>query len=183
MTGFFGLLDNVHIKNRWHLGEVLKDGNAIELWRGEPVESRSLLKATLERSGRPLIFSLTSFAAPIARIDLANEIASISGKDLQRLPVAIDNYEGYEVLNSVRIVPCLNEAESEFMKWTEKDHRPELAGQYRMVTKLKIDPKRVPSDAHFFRIDGWRISLIVSQTVKIAMESVGCLGAAFQRVA
>src|SRR4051794_29359896 len=109
MKKFFGLMDDVHIKSRWHLGEVMGDGNTIELWNGTPIEAGLLLKASLDRPGRPLDFSLTSFAAPIAKTDLASAIASISGMDIQRLPIVINGHDGYEVLNSVRIVACLNE--------------------------------------------------------------------------
>lgn len=175
-------MDDLHIKDRWHLGEVLKDGSSIELWNGNPVEEGTSLKTTPDRPGKPLAFSLTSFATPVARTDLAGAIASISGTDLQRLPITIEGYDDYEVLNSVRIIDCLDENQSEFTKWTEKDHRPELAGQYRMITKLKIELKRVPADAHFFRIKGWRIGLVVSQAVKTTMETIGCLGAKFQEV-
>jgi hypothetical protein len=182
MKTFFSLVDDVHIADRWHLGEVLNGGNPLELWNGNPIKGEVRLKAIVDRPGRPLDFSLTSFAAPVVKGDLARAIASVSGTDLQRLPVLIDGHDEYEVLNSVRVVACLNENESEFTKWTEKDHRPEFAGQYRMVTKLKLDRKRIPPDAHFFRIEGWRIALIVSQAVRRAMETSGCLGAIFQDV-
>ena len=180
MRTFFRLLDDVHIADRWHLGEVLDNGCSLELWKGSAVEGGTSLKVTVDRPGRPLDFSLTSFAAPVARTGLACAIAAIAGMDLQRLPVVIDGYYGFEVLNSVRIIACLNENESEFTKWTQNDHRPELAGQYRMVTKLKTNPNRIPSDAHFFRIEGWRIGLIVSEAVRSAMETAGCFGAVFQ---
>jgi hypothetical protein len=77
---------------------------------------------------------------------------------------------------------CLDEKRSEFTKWTKNDHRADLAGQYRMVTRLRILTEQVPRDAHFFRVEGWRIALIVSEGVKEAMERVGCLGAKFVEV-
>jgi hypothetical protein len=182
MNTFFRLLDNIHIPGRWHLGEILRNGRPVEAWVGNPIKDKQPLQATLDRPGQSLDFSLTSFAAPIARTSIANAIASVAGTDIQHIPIQIDGNAGFEVLNAVRIVDCLNEAESEFIKWTEKDHRPEFAGQYRMVTTLKIDPTRVPRDAHFFRIKGWRIGLIVSKEVKTAMEVSGCFGAIFDDV-
>lgn len=83
------------------------------------------------------------------------------------------------VLNSLRVVLCLDERRSELLEWTKNDHRSDLAGQYRQVTNLVVDCERIPRDAHFFRIDGWRVALIVSADVKEAMERVGCLGAKF----
>jgi hypothetical protein len=35
------------------------------------------------------------------------------------------------VLNAVRVVSCLDEGESEFIKWKAHDHRPDFLGQYR----------------------------------------------------
>jgi hypothetical protein len=82
-------------------------------------------------------------------------------------------------LNSLRVVRCLDEQYSEFLKWTKEDHRADLAGQYRQVTKLALRASAIPADAHFFRIEGWTVALVVSELVKTAMESVGCLGAKF----
>lgn len=65
------------------------------------------------------------------------------------------------------------------MKWTKEDHRADPAGEYRQVTKLFLAPDRIPSGAHFFRIDGWLVAVIVSDAVKDAMERVGCKGAKF----
>jgi hypothetical protein len=51
-----------------------------------------------------------------------------------------------------------------------------------MVVKLRIAPASVPRDAQWFRVEGWRVALIVSQDVKQAMEAVGCFGATFEDV-
>ena len=91
----------------------------------------------------------------------------------------ITDHVGYVVLNSTRTVPCLDEGRSQFVKWEAGSHRADLLGQYRMVTELTIDVGIVPSNAHFFRIAGWRIALIVSEIVKDAMEAQGCLGGLF----
>ena len=40
------------------------------------------------------------------------------------------------VLNSLRVLRCIDEERSEFVKWTKQDHRADLAGQYRQITKL-----------------------------------------------
>jgi len=113
---------------------------------------------------------------------LAHVIEQIANGDIQRLPLDIPGHEGFEVLNSIRLIKCLDETRSEFTKWTDKDHRADLAGQYRMVTKLKIDTSQLPPSCHFFRIEGWPIGLIVSEDVKAAMEHCDCLGAKFEDV-
>jgi hypothetical protein len=119
---------------------------------------------------------------PVAADGLANAILRVVKGDLQVIPLEIDDAGCFGVLNSTRIVDCLDESESEFIKWTKDDHRPDLAGNYQMVTRLVVDKSRIPADAHAFRIHGWRIALIVSETVKAAMEEIGCFGALFEDV-
>ncbi len=183
MRKFFRLLDDIRIANRWHLGEILDERSAsLELWNGVSIQGNMALKVTVDRPGRALDFSLTNFAAPVAKTALGRAISVTAGPDLQRLPVVVGGKAGYEALNALRVITCLNEEESEFTKWTRTDHRPELVGQYRMVTKLKIDPRRIPPDGEFFRVEGWRIALIVSQAVRNAMEKTGCFGAMFEDV-
>jgi hypothetical protein len=154
----------------------------LELWAGTRAPEGASVLAKVSHAGAALDFCLTSFAVPVARRQLGQAIAPIAGRDLQRLPIEISGCAGFEVLNSVRVIKCLDERLSKFTKWTEKDHRADLAGQYRMVTRLKIDLRLLPTSAHFFRLEGWRIALIVSERVKSAMENAGCLGAKFEDV-
>ncbi len=82
------------------------------------------------------------------------------------------------MLNCTREVRCLDEEKSEFLKWLPTDHRSDLAGQYKSVTRPKIDPALVPENVHLFRV--WAgVALVVSEMLKDAMEEVGCLGAKF----
>ena len=184
MMKYFELFDDVRILHRWHLGEIVENtsGKPAQLRNGTPAPVGLPIHAEMTHVGVPLDFCLTSFAVPVATKKLAQAIAPIAGRDLQRIPDEVAGHKDFEVLNSIRIIKCLDEKLSEFTKWTEKDHRADLAGQYRMVTKLKIDPKCVPPDAQFFRIVGWSIALIVSEHIKTAMEQCGCLGAKFEYV-
>lgn len=179
---YFELRDDMHIPHRWHLGEVMTNSKIPPRLRaGLPFQGSLSLEVT--HDGCPLNFSLTSFAVPVSTAELGMAIGTIAGNDLQRLSVHIENYQGFEILNSIRTVRCLDEARAEFVKWTEKDHRADLAGNYRMVTKLRINPVLVPEDGHFFRVEGWLIALIVSERIKQTMEEIGCLGATFQEIA
>lgn len=186
---YFCLSDDVHVPDRWHLGKTFDSndvaGMRLELWLGKKAPSAVSPCVEITHPGVALDFCLTSFAVPIAESNLADLIAAKAGSDLERLPLDIRGYEGYkefEILNSIRVIKCLDEMKSQFIKWTKNDHRSDLAGQYRMVTKLKIDQSQIPSDAHFFRLEGWRIALIVSEQVKFAMEDSGCVGAHFEEV-
>ncbi|HRI65864.1 MAG TPA: double-CXXCG motif protein [Polyangium sp.] len=42
-----------------------------------------------------------------------------------------------------------------------------------------MDRRAIPRDAHIFRIKDWEVVLVVSESVKNAMERVGCYGAEF----
>jgi len=104
----------------------------------------------------------------------------VAGADIQCIPVTIGGQSGIMVLNALRLIRCVDEQRSVFEKFTIDDPvRPDKAGQYRYFDKLVLDRRAIPPDAHFFRIDGWRIALIVSEVVKNAMERVGCYGAEF----
>jgi hypothetical protein len=109
-------------------------------------------------------------------------IAAFAASDVQQIPLHIQGYKGFEVLNSLRIIKCMDEERSKPTKWTADSHRPDLAGHYHTVDELRIRSAEIPKDAHFFRIEHFPVPLIVSEAVKVAMESAGCLGAKFQDV-
>lgn len=201
MKRFFDLMDDMRIPGRWHIGDVLlADGSEPRLSAGikferndEPIlpsdsaicgdmRQRSLLIAEVTHPGRSLDFCVTAFNRPLARDRLAKAIAEVAGDDVQCLPVRIGEQTGFSVLNAVRVVRCVDEGRSEFGRWTEQDRRPDKLGKYKGVTKLRLDPKLIPSDAHFFRVADWEVALIVSEPVKLAMERAGCLGAKFQEI-
>jgi hypothetical protein len=180
---YFRLLDDVHVPGRWHLGEVttsLREAPDFLVGCKLPSETRAVVAIT--HDGRPLDFCLTSFGVPVAKKKLADAVASIAEGDLQQVPLTVEGRSGFVIVQVLRLVACLDEKRSEFVKWTDRDHRADLAGRYRMVTKLFVDELRIPSGAQIFRIDGWPIALIVSQSVREVMEAAGCVGAKFEDV-
>lgn len=180
MTMYFRLVDDMTIPKRWHLGSAtLSDGTAPRLRAGIRFDFFEAPNILVTQAGRLLEFSLTSFGVPVATKKLADAVVAVAGSDVQRIPVRIAAQSGMVVLNAVRVIRCLDETRSEFIKWTKQDHRPELAGQYRQITRLVLDGESIPSDVQVFRIDGSLVELVVSEQVKEAMESVGCLGAKF----
>jgi hypothetical protein len=200
---YYDLRDDVAFPGRWILSDPVTDSGCtpFDFRRGakppiaDPNKSRhaddfiggtKLLvgepNVDVQRPGIPLAFSMTLLEVPIVTIMLGDRVAAVAGRDLQRIPVRLANRTGYEILNSLRVIDALDETRSEFMKWTAADGRPDKVGEYRMVTRLRVDPRRLPSDAHFFRLQGWLIALIVSHAVKESMEEAGCLGALFREV-
>jgi hypothetical protein len=177
---YFHLRDDVAIHGRWHLSDVLlPDGSEPPLDSGTTIHDRAPLTAIVSHPGRVLEFTLTSFNVPVVTPGLARAVADVAGPDVECLPLRVADQSGLMVLNALRVLRCLDEGRSEFIKWTKLDHRADLAGQYRQVTRLALARDAIPADAHFFRIEGWLVALVVSERVKKAMERVGCFGAQF----
>lgn len=180
MSKYFRLMDDVEIPKRWHLGAAtLSDGTEPRLRAGIRFDSTEVPRIPVTRAGRVLEFSLTSFAVPVATKRLADAMSVVTGSDVQPIPVCIGTQEDMVVLNALRVVRCLDETRAEFVKWTKQDHRADLAGQYRQITRLVLDAAAIPPDAQVFRIEGSLVEIVVSEQVKEAMESAGCLGAQF----
>jgi hypothetical protein len=181
---YYGLADDVHILKRWHLGECRQNGAIISsaLWNGVRLDSTKGVTVDCSRSGRALDFCTTSFNVPVVTTSLGTAMSRVAASDLQRIDVDIDNQTGFEVLNALRIARCLDEARSVFTKWTKRDHRADLVGQYREVLALRVRPDDVPPGAHVFRVWGWTVPLVVSEAVRHVMETHGCLGARFEDV-
>jgi len=182
MKTYFQLRDDMTSKDRWHLGVVQDRGGAEPvLGAGERYDGDEPLVVDVDTPGCVLEFSLTSFGIPIASGAVAKVVSSIAGDDVQCIPIEIPGQRDMFVLNAIRVIHCLDEEHSEYAKWTKKDHRADLVGQYRHVTKLVVDRGVIPDDAHFFQIGGW-VSLIVSCELKMALESLGARGAVFSKV-
>lgn len=180
MIRYFQLRDDLTIRGRWHLSDVrLPAGTEPPLDTCKPIIDPEPLVGTVSHMGRVLEFTITSFNVPIATSGLAYAVSSVARSDVQCLPIHVADQPGLFALNALRTIRCVNEERSEFIKWTKQDHRADLAGQYRQVTNLVLTAGAIPADAHFFRIEGWRVALIVSEATKEAMQRVGCLGAEF----
>ncbi|MEQ1737160.1 MAG: DUF1629 domain-containing protein [Rhodoglobus sp.] len=185
MRRYFRLCDQVDaVPKRWHLDWArLADGTEPSLSRGIFFDSRERPVIPVTHAGLVLDFCLTSFAVPVATEALADAVSTVAGADVQCVPVEISGQQGMVVLNSLRVVRCIDEQHSEFIKWTAQDHRADLAGQYRSITRLVLDARAIPADARFFRLDGSFVELVVTEDVKDAMERVGCFGAKFIELA
>lgn len=183
MSRFFQLNDFAAIPRRWHLGTAtFADGAEPDLYGCQRVDRRDELSIEVTDAGRILDFCLTSFNVPVVSPPLAAVLSDAVGDDVQLIPARIGGQTGVFVLNALRAVRCVDEARSEFLKWTVQDHRSDLAGQYRQITKLFLDATAIPADAQVFRIGGFVVKLVVTQQIKAAMESVGCFGANFDEL-
>ena len=104
------------------------------------------------------------------------------GSDTEWIEVCIDGSDhSYSILNVLAERDCTDTERSEFTRWEKSDGRADKVGEFRMFTKLLIDPRRC-GDAEIFRLDGWNIALVVSERVRGMLEGVRDLGVKFDPI-
>lgn len=177
---YFEIFDDVYIWRRWHLSKVMHGNLEPNFKLSIPFQGS--LTTRIHDGHRPLQFCLTSFAVPIACRRLAQAMAIVASNDLQRLPVDIVGHPGYEVINLLRTLDCLDEYRSRFELYEPGYHRPHKIGHYKDVWEAHMDASRIPPNVHAFRVARWYGPFIVSETMRHAMERAGCYGASFRDV-
>ncbi|MBK7758572.1 MAG: hypothetical protein IPN01_32610 [Deltaproteobacteria bacterium] len=176
---YFELEDDMTGIPRWHLDRVVStDGSVPSLRAGVKCDLTDL-QVAVHHAGPSLQFTMTTFGVPIAVLPLSIAFTSLAQNDVQILPCAVSGDCGYAAINVLRILPCIDDALTVGIKWTADDHRSDLAGQYRRIDKLMVDPSKIPEDAQVFRMKDYQRIIIVSETMKQAMEAAGCHGAVF----
>jgi len=132
--------------------------------------------------GRCVAFNLGSLDMPVVTTEIADFLQELAPDDIERFPVTIgSDMPGYEIINAIHQRRCVDEERSGVTKWTLQDHRADLAGEYRAISHLMIDPSRTEG-SHIFRLWGSEIRLIVSEEVKRALEPIENLGIVFSPV-
>ncbi|WP_257454648.1 imm11 family protein [Archangium lipolyticum] len=190
MTGrYFDLFDDVYIPDRWHLLDqpVDEQGQELRTWlfrRGEPVHIEGRIRIPIYVPGEALDFSLMAGAPiPVVHARVAAVFAELAPDDVQLIPVEVDGQsEPYVLLNITRVVKCIDDEKSdEVLYWGPEDGQPEKVGQYQSVIGMRIDPTKV-GDAQVFRTWGWSGTIIVSESIKNALERMGVTGPKFTEV-
>jgi hypothetical protein len=175
---YYDLTDDMHLNGRWHLGRVFNDEGCddsdFKMGRLAQIRSRPIVELSVP--GVPLDFSLTGINVPVISARFAEVLRPVVGADVQFIPTQVGDRHGYEIMNVLRLIDCIDESRSEFIKWTEKDHRADLAGQYRAVPKLKLASERIPSNVNIFRIKYWTVAIIVSDVFVEAARSIAAVG-------
>ncbi len=181
---YFDLFDEMALEGRWHLGRLLTAaGEPVNFRFGTRSDISGGLTTEITHGVRQLAFCLTSFGDPVVSEDLGAAIQRIAGEEVQLIPLEISKgIGGYVILNATKSIACVDESRSRFLKWTEKDERPDLLGSYRQITQLRVNFARIPPSTNVFRIQGWEVALVVSEDVKREMERVGCKGAKFEKL-
>ena len=180
------MADDQHYAARWHLGEPLTENgdeiDAREFRYGQPYEGPLPTHVPISYEGDRVAFLLSAFDMPIVSDEVADVIQEIAPHDVQRFPITVGEYiYGYEILNAIRVIDCVDEQLSGFTKWGPGDGRDDKIGQYRHLGPLVIDPQRT-GHHHVLRIKGSLVELIVSDEIVRALEGLPDLGIVFKQV-
>jgi len=186
---FFGMRIDVYVPGRWYLDDPqdLSGQEVDDIWafvQGRPVELRERLRIPIFQPGKPLDIEFAGAGqAPIVSERVAAVFRELAPQDVQLFPVEVEGRtEPYFLLNVAREVRCIDDAAcDEARLWTPEDGRPELVGEYHVVSGLRIDVSKV-GDARVFRLWGWHPPIIVNEEIKDALERVGHVGALFTAV-
>lgn len=182
---YFDLFDNMYIKSRWFLKTPLaEDGTEIDartFTEGKPVDVRPAI-LPIREMGVPLDFTLADHAMPVANARAARIFERLAGDDVQLIPIRVEGQPGeYFIVNATRALACVDEkACEEVTFWTKDDFRADLAGTYKSIIGLRIDPSKARGHALFW-VKDW-VQLIASEAIKEAFEKEGIIGAKFTPV-
>ncbi len=184
---YFRLTGDVHIPGRWYVqGPWDAEGRRIipgRLQEGNALSVDWMPFFSVRYPGQALDYTETEATAVVSHrfVSLCEQLGIQN--DVQFIPARVENKsEQYFILNTLRIIRCIDEARCEEVTFWEPRHgEPERVGEYRNVAGLRIDPTKV-GGANIFRPWGWTVVLIVSERVKLAMEEEGLSGARFIEV-
>lgn len=181
MSRYFKLRDHMSIPGRWVLdGPFDEQGTELDSWQfgnGQRIELACVPRFTLSHVGGAVDFSQTGLGVLVVNGRVAAILARLAIQDVQLLPARVEGQtEPWFILNVLRIIRCIDDARcGEVEYWRPEDGQPEKVGQYSYVHGLRVDPTKV-GDAHIFRPWGWDVAIIVSDTLKQALEQEGITG-------
>jgi hypothetical protein len=149
------------------------------------VQATSPLRVSLfkKKMGEPLGFSFTFAGVQVVSSHVGALLEDVTRRGIQRIPVLVEpGTEGYEIINVVFLVDCMDNERTK-SGWYEdgNDGLPNFADGPDVIVDLAIDAKRA-GDHHIFRVNGWHLPIIVSDTVKRLFERSHISGVTFRPV-
>jgi hypothetical protein len=184
---FFQILpDDARFPDQWFLDDPrTDDGEEIdsrEFTLGKPYRGPRPKTVPIGKPGRAIAFTFGAFDMPVVSNLVVDAIARLALPEAEFFPVMIEGARAeYQIANAVVRADCLDEARSEYTLWDADDLLPEHAGQYRMVSTIRIDPTRARGH-HIFRLSRWPVALLVSDALRQELQSVPNLGVVFDPV-
>lgn len=115
----------------------------------------------VKSQGDDVDFHFGSFDMPVLERQLGERMAAFAVGQLELVPALVEGSSKEVVIaNALASVDCLDEARTVGEKWLADAGRPDKLGQYRTIVHLRVDPARI--DADIFRVQGWKVALVVS---------------------
>ncbi|WP_157743540.1 imm11 family protein [Ochrobactrum quorumnocens] len=188
MMKYFELNDDIAFPNRWWLGKVIQiDGDVFAQPPFIPMNDGrrdQVYEVELKVNGVSTDYTTTTFrSVPLGSFKVIQALSGLDG--FTAFPARIVNFAqktSYHILHFWDVLDCFDEEQSAFEIIPFNDPiRPDLAGNYRSVTKLRIDPHKAVGK-HIFRIARLEGRIIVSEDVKKRFEDLGITGAVFDAV-
>ena len=125
-------------------------------------------------------FGFGAFDMPVLEPPLASKISDLAGDHVELVPVTADG-QARTILNVLRSADCIDEERTIGDKRPTGTTRTDPVGRYQMILHLFLDPDRI-AGLNIFRVDGWHIALIVSDTLVRSFTADQRRGVRFQRV-
>ena len=170
---FFVLEENVHIRDRWFLG----DFQSTDSGDRQRLTSHTPCIGTFDidpgEGGRPMDLSLTAYGLPIASKRLALLIARLAGNKVKLVNARIRGYGEFAFVQCLHSIDCVDRISSRFDLFDNDDPIESRRGKFKAFLKLIVKPESIPNDAHFFYADGWSFRPVVSEEMKQVILSTG----------
>lgn len=140
------------------------------------------LEVEIDQEGRSMDLTLTDGRLTPIVSERFVQCLSEFMDDVQLFPAKVPGTtEKYYILVIKNAIDCVDEEKSDFEKFEPGNKiRPDLAGEYRAMRVIKVDPPRI--DRHIFRIAKYEVAAIVSGKVKDRLESAQLRGVKFKPV-
>ncbi|MDX8399208.1 MAG: hypothetical protein R8K20_03050 [Gallionellaceae bacterium] len=186
MTKFYRIVIGSKADAWWYLQSPLdakgREIDAREFTYGTRYIGDTPLQVPLGHYGEHVDFNFADFDMIVIPAKINDEMERKLKVQVQRFPVVIESgIQGYEILNVLDLVTCIDEDNSVFSKWTKKDGIPHMVGKYRMFPRLQINPKMAEGH-HLFILAEWKVALIASEVMKNFLEDRAVTGIEFEPV-
>ena len=98
-------------------------------------------------------------------------LKNVGEENYQAFPVKIMP-EGkiYYLLNLLNLIDAVDREQSVFTLWTEEDERPDKLGGFHKFEKMVLDRSKVPKNAHFFRLKGYEVVVVMTKELVEELE-------------
>ncbi|MFN8411303.1 MAG: hypothetical protein U0Z26_02830 [Anaerolineales bacterium] len=183
MTEFYELFFQIEIKGAWYLSDVI-DENGHEVLesrfcQGKYFDHVTNLTVIQNVIGKPVDFRETSFGVPIVSKAFADVVGKFDKKAVQRIPVMIaPSISGYEILNILTVLDCVDHKQSKIEYYTERDDPPKMVGHIKAIQNAHFNSD-VVKGKHIFRLFEKLVKIIVSEDLKIELMKSKLTGMKF----